>query len=231
LTGKLPFSREETMDVLFAHATETPPCFADVGAGDWVAPEIENVVMCCLAKNAIDRPSSARELAEKFNEAIFQSQQPSSGAQSAAIDAPSSWQLKPEPAKTDVIPHHVTIPFDPNVIVHQLEAWMPDTIASYKLRGFVQDINGEVLESVPGMIRVRIGGKQTTNWLGLRRKNHIVDLELRLERANPQQQSILHIVVMMSSPERAALNPSWRERCGEVFCELRSYLAGVSVAN
>src|SRR5262249_7825299 len=41
LTGKLPFSREETMDVLLAHATEPPPSFSDVGATACVHPEIE----------------------------------------------------------------------------------------------------------------------------------------------------------------------------------------------
>src|SRR5947208_6307726 len=36
LTGRLPFVRDETMDVLFAHATEPPPTFDQIGAGDWV---------------------------------------------------------------------------------------------------------------------------------------------------------------------------------------------------
>jgi hypothetical protein len=36
--------------------------------------------------------------------------------------------------------------------------------------------------------------------------------------------------VLMSSPHRKAADPSWRERCAEVFCELRSYLAATVVS-
>jgi len=39
LTGRLPFTREETMDVLLAHATEAAPRFSDVGASDSVPPK------------------------------------------------------------------------------------------------------------------------------------------------------------------------------------------------
>src|SRR5436309_8886314 len=64
LAGRLPFSGGSTMDVLLAHATEEPPRFADVGAEDLVPPGIEEVVLGCLSKEAKNRPSSARELAE-----------------------------------------------------------------------------------------------------------------------------------------------------------------------
>jgi serine/threonine protein kinase len=228
LCGKLPFSRDETMDVLFAHATEAPPRFADVGAGEWVPPEVEAVVMRCLEKNPNDRPASARELAEEYNNAVLTAQQGGmSHSNSPPMPVPGQ---QPPAAKTEIIPQPGVIPHDPNVIVHQLEAWMPDTIATYKLRGFVQDIDGEVLESVPGVIRMRIGGKGGFSWLGLGRKKNIVDVELRLERNNQQQQNLLRIIVLMSSPDRKGTsNPQWRERCGEIFCELRSYLAGAVV--
>jgi eukaryotic-like serine/threonine-protein kinase len=231
LTGRLPFIRDETMDVLFAHATEPPPSFADVGAGEWAPPEIEAVVMSCLAKSPADRPASARELGEAYMKALKQAEE--------QLDAPKPDLSVPAvvvteadlPPKTDVLSPSQPPPFDPNVIVHQMEAWMPDTIATYKLRGFVQDNNGEVLESVPGMIRVRIGGNGARpqgafSWLGITRKSTVVDLELRLERNNPAQQNLLHILVLMSSPHRKAADPLWRDRCTEVFCELRSYLAG-----
>jgi serine/threonine-protein kinase len=228
LTGRLPFIRDETMDVLFAHATEPPPPFAEVGAGDWVPPEIEAVVMRCLAKNPNDRFASARELAEHFQRAL----QDVGDRQAPPPSVPRSQEAEePEPAPTEVVGRFEPPPFDPNVVVHQMEAWMPDTIATYKLRGFVNDNNGEVLESVPGMIRVRIGGDGPKNrsafsWLGIGRKSGIVDLELRLERSNPAQQNLLHILVLMSSPHQRSGDASWRDRCNEVFCELRSYLAG-----
>ena len=110
---------------------------------------------------------------------------------------------------------------------------MPDVIATNKLRGFMHDNNGEVLESLPGKIKMRIGSAPNGNsfsWLGIGRKSGIVDLELRLERNNPAQSNLLNIIVLMSSPHRKAADPSWRERCNEVFCELRSHLAATVVS-
>jgi serine/threonine-protein kinase len=113
---------------------------------------------------------------------------------------------------------------------------MPETNAAYKLRGFVQDAGGEVLERVPGMIRVRLGGKGSPyrllrrgplSWLGLGRKAGLIDMELHLERNNPIQQGLINITVVMRSPVNGAgLNPVWRGRCNEVFCDLRAYLMG-----
>jgi serine/threonine-protein kinase len=235
LTGKLPFSRDDTMDVLFAHATESPPGFADVGAGDWVPAEVEQVVMKCLAKTPADRPSSARELADRFNEAVLHAARRGEADRLDEEPAERSQEPQPEPPRTEVLCQPTVLPYDPNLVVHQLEAWMPDAIATYKLRGFVHDIKGEVLESVPGMIRMRIGNpdsKGAFSWFGLGKKVPIVDVELRLERTNPKQISLLHILVLMSSPERkGSANPQWRERCGEIFCELRSYLAGAVVTS
>ena len=202
LTGRLPFIRDETMDVLFAHATEPPPTFAEVGAADAVPPEIEAVVMRCLAKSPADRPASTRELAEDYQKALRNTEDrldPSEPMPDLITTEPDA------PPITQVVPDSEPPPFDPNLVVHQMEAWMPDAIATYKLRGFVNDNNGEVLESVPGMIRVRIGSAKNGGafaWLGIGRKSSVVDLELRLERTNPAQQNLLHIVVLMTSPHR-----------------------------
>ncbi|MFO0967150.1 MAG: serine/threonine-protein kinase [Gemmataceae bacterium] len=224
LTGRLPFSREETMDVLLAHATEAPPTFAAVGASGWVAPEIENVVMSCLAKQPNDRPGSARELYERFENALVfavngEAESMPPGAEEPEAGTPTLELLRPAPA------------YDPDAIVHHMEAWMPDAIASRKLRGFVQDFGGEVIESVPGCIRVRLGGDSSSlSWLGFRRKTAIIDMELRLERAPVANHNTLHITVIMNAPDRkTALNAEWRHRCNQVFCDLRGYLVGSSV--
>jgi serine/threonine-protein kinase len=222
LTGKLPFVRDETMDVLLAHATDLPPSFESLGAGEWASRSVEAVVQNCLAKKPSDRPAGARELAKRYESALFEQYDPQQAEQGETAPA--------EGDGSDARPAPTPIPFDPNVVVHQLEAWMPDVLATCKLRGFVNDMGGEVLESVPGRILVRLGPSSAGNWFGLRRKASIVDMELLLERNNPRQPSQLLITVKMRSPDtRASANPVWRERCGSIFCELRGYLAGASV--
>src|SRR6185437_8239831 len=35
---------------------------------------------------------------------------------------------------------------DPLAVVHQLEAWMPEMIAKHKMRDFIHDVGGELIE-------------------------------------------------------------------------------------
>jgi serine/threonine-protein kinase len=222
LTGRLPFTGDETMDVLLAHATEPPPTFASLGASSWVPPAIEAVVQSCLAKNPAERPGSARELAERYEAVLM-------GAVAETTDLAEE---APAEETQTALPTTPLPPFDPHVVIHRMEAWMPESIATFKLRGFVQDFGGEVLECEPGMIRVRLGNKNGS-WFGMGRKG-IVDLELVLERSNQIQQNLLNITVKMRSPDQSsvasAASAAWRSRCTQIFCELRAYLVGASVS-
>jgi eukaryotic-like serine/threonine-protein kinase len=233
LTGRLPFSSGETMDVLLAHATEPAPTFAALGITGVVSAAIEDVVQCCLAKEPGDRPASARELADLFDAAL--ADEPLGSAVLGRVEPPAEGGNPapdtPEPAKTNGM-----VAFDPGVVVHHLQAWMPEQIAVWKMRGFVDVSDGEIVENVPGLIRVRLGSRgspyQARNqgalaWLGLSRRAGLIDLELNLERSNePGQQGILLITVKMRSPDNptAATDPHWRARCTQVFCDLRAYL-------
>jgi serine/threonine-protein kinase len=233
LTGRLPFAGGETMDVLLAHATEPPPSFDELGASGWVSPAIEDVVQSCLAKLPADRPPSARELAERFEAAL--ADEPLTAAPSSKVmlgpQLEAALQDTPTPAPTNVLAD-----YDPGVVVHHLQAWMPEKIAVYKMRGFVNESDGEIIENMPGLIRVRLGGKNSPygprgngplSWLGLGRRGGLIELELRLERSNdPGQQNLLLITVLMRSPDNpvAAADPSWRARCTQVFCDLRAHL-------
>jgi serine/threonine-protein kinase len=124
---------------------------------------------------------------------------------------------------------------DPLAVVHTLEAWMPERIAEYKLRGFIQDVGGDVVESVPGRIRVRFGGRgstytaprQSLSWLGIGRRANTIDMDLRMEHADPNRGSLLQITVVFRSPG-TDLNASlaWRSLCTQIFCDLRGYLMG-----
>jgi serine/threonine-protein kinase len=226
LTGRLPFSGAATMDVLIAHATEPPPAFSRVGAADRVPPAVEAVVQSCLAKNPSERPPNARELADRFEAALFHEQELQAQAH----------HPNPSPPPRALGENGVTgsvaaIPPDPDTIVHRIEAWMPETIAAYKLRGFVNDAGGEVLESVPGRIRVRLGGKGSVyaargSWFGLGRRASLIDLELQLHRADTAREGLLNITVLLRPTEKAGSTNDWRERCTQVFCDLRAYLMG-----
>ncbi|MFO0878726.1 MAG: protein kinase [Gemmataceae bacterium] len=125
---------------------------------------------------------------------------------------------------------------DPFAVVHHLEAWMPEKIATYKLRGFIQDVGGEVVENVPGRISVRLGGKgcaySTPNrglsWFGLGRKPSI-HLELQLTRGEGGRDNQLKITVVFRSPGNdLKTDTAWRAVCTQIYCDLRAYLMGQS---
>jgi eukaryotic-like serine/threonine-protein kinase len=235
LTGRLPFAGRSTMDILLAHATETPPPFVSIDANLWVPPAIEEVVQACLAKNPEHRPSSARDLSERYDTALAKEQAqlerevppnyrtPSAGQ--PALDTSADLEIKPTALAVE----------DESSLVHCLEAWMPEKIAKHKLRGFVHDVGGEVVESVPGKIRVRIGGRGTKyeapnrnslSWLGLGRRPDGIELELRLQRSNGGNDSQLHITCVFRPTDRERPDRSWRTRSNAIYCDLRAYLMG-----
>jgi len=239
LTGRLPFSGTEEMDVLLAHATQPPPTFAEVGVSALVPPAVEAVVQRCLAKNPDDRPATARELAETYEAALAAEMAHDGGPPQVQGGADlvqgkgDDQQLSP---LTVEIPEHN---LDPFAMAYELHAWMPDAIATHKLRGFVDDVGGEVVESVPGKIRVRLGGKGSVyfvpgsgplGWLGLGNRNGVIDMELVLERTIDQASQVKITVRMRPAHSKAAPSDSLRERCGQVFCDLRAYLMGHGVS-
>ena len=72
---------------------------------------------------------------------------------------------------------------------------MPESIAVHQLRGFMYDQGGQVLESLPGLIKVRLGGPGTAyqvgggplSWLGIGKKATQVEVELRMQHADPNR--------------------------------------------
>src|SRR5262249_48580550 len=223
LTGVLPFKGRSTMEVLLAHATEAPPSFAEVGAGAWVPPAVEEVVRSCLAKEPADRPASARDLAEEYETALAHEETVLETALPPNHPRSVERACAPPPAPKVV---------DPNVVMEEVEAWMPEAIAAYKLRGFVHDKGGEVIESQPGLIRVRLGspgsayaaGGGALSWLGLGPRTAPIEMELRMERSNDRD-SLLRVTVLMREERRkGAMDPATRTRCTQIFCDLRGYL-------
>ena len=254
LTGRLPFHGTNSMDVLLAHATESPPSFAEVGADGWVPEAVEELVMECLAKDPDHRPQSARELADRYLSAIAEAQSLLNASppepRSPVKTASDPWRTpprdevveleleSPRPAAMTPTSSSVSSPTPPqsqfsrdtSTLQMQMEAWMPETIALMKLRGFVHDCGGEVLESSPGLVRVRLGkGRGPSSWLGFGRRSAI-EIELRLHKVNPKNENQLAIEVLFRPSHVSLLgDEQWRNRCTNVFVELRSYLMGGSM--
>ncbi len=241
LTGRLPFTGTSTMEVLLAHATDAPPAFADMGVGNEINPGLEQVIQTCLAKDPAKRPQSALELAQLYEQALDSLRNGTSSSRVVPLSPPAETAVQqpaPAPAVVAAVatePAEEPEAADPLAVIHILEAWMPETIASYKLRGFVHDFGGEVLESSPGLIRVRLGAGSRPgagragpfSWLGIGRKNDAMHMELRLQQTDANRSNRLRITVAMRSDSgRPSTDPVWRARCDQIYCDLRGYLMG-----
>ena len=224
LTGRLPFIGPTPMDLMLAHATEKPPTFAELDLDELIPASVEQVVFSVLAKDPKDRPQSAHELQERYETAL----------------AIGDMGLPDAPHLQDSESAYAPATYcDPTTLMFQLEAWMPESIAAMKLRGYAHDMGGEVVESVPGMIRLRLGagagmkgkksGIMSLSWLGFGRRTGPIALELHLHLVDAQRGSRLFIQVVFRPHSVNQLNdPVWRERCTGLFIELRAYLMGTS---
>jgi serine/threonine-protein kinase len=228
LTGQMPFQGESTMAILMAQASQDPLSFTDLGLADAIPESIEEVVMACLAVKPDDRLQSARELGEAFESAL-------------AMEYSGIWRPvappEPEPAAPPPPPAR---PAEPDLIIDQLEAWMPEQIAVYKLQGFAEAIGGEIVQSVPGFVRLRVGRPKPVpqksgifSMLNLSRKPEApaapgceIDIELGMQRGPADQPGLLQLTVMLRPVRRHSgpVHRDYRSRCNEIQRTLRSFL-------
>jgi eukaryotic-like serine/threonine-protein kinase len=229
LTGRLPFVHSDIQHLMLAHARDPVPTFAQLGVKN-LPSGIEAVVRSCLEKFPNERPKTARELVEWYEKALGRK-----------ITRPEDWNQAlpsppPAPAGSRTVPR---LP-ESQAVVQELEAWMPEKIAVVKLQGFVNDNGGQVVESVPGLIRVRLPlpteapqPSGVLGLLGLGRKPAApppppgLEMELHMEKRDPNQ-GRLHITVILrpAGSRRQAVEAGWRRRCETLQRELKAYLMG-----
>jgi serine/threonine-protein kinase len=247
LTGRRVFEGLSVKEMLRAHAEDAPPTFAEVGVAHLVPAELEPVVHACLAKNPADRPQSAGELALRLEQAlgrkIF-----------APLRRPGSvheFNLPPDvtpmppprpPSGADLRLPGVVSAADRHAVRQTFESDVPESMAMLKLKGFIHDLGGEILESVPGMIRVRLGEPEAEKkkprsglfaWADRGRHPASVapvvaatDLELQMERNDPARPSRLTVTLVMRPVGKGLVSADWRNRCGKIGRDLQGYLMG-----
>jgi eukaryotic-like serine/threonine-protein kinase len=223
LTGRRPFLHHSIEGLMLAHADDSPPSFAEIGLPDLVSPAIEAVVMSCLGKYPDDRPKNAWELAQAYEKALGRRILP---ARSSPAPSPRGVLAAPLAAPP-------TRPVDRNAVKLSVEASMPESMAMIKLKGFVNDLGGEVVESVPGLIKVRLREhtekKGMFAWMGGGRPAlqavQSTDIELHMERLDPSQTSKLTITLVMRRRGGPATT-DWKNHCNQITRDLQAYLMG-----
>ena len=90
LTGRLPFERESTLQLLVAHQLEAPPDLTDLRPD--VPRRLADVVARTMSKSPWDRPQSASELAEALTDALRELR---------AVTVPTQPLRSPSPARVE----------------------------------------------------------------------------------------------------------------------------------
>lgn len=123
---------------------------------------------------------------------------------------------------------------DPATMAYQMQAWMPQAVASFKLTGFIHDVRGELIESLPGKIRVLLGAKGThyappsSGWFSWSSPKPDIEMELQLFESNdPKHKNYVWITVVLRFVGKK-LTAEWRERGEQIYRDLRGYLIGAS---
>jgi len=243
LAGRVPFKGSCGMDVLLAHATDDPPTFASLGLKDWVPPAVEAVVRKCLAKAPEHRYQSAKDLADAFQQALHTAQIEADSRHRLPglvdadddilplVSAPVAMSqtvrhppTNPDDALIDTKPMEAKPEWQADTSLNFLmEAWMPETIAIMKLRGYVRDREARVLESTKQLIKLQIG---KSGWFN-KRANGPVDVHLRFVQRDSARPNQLHLHVEFHPTHLSLLaDEQWRTRCTKLFIELRAYLMG-----
>jgi serine/threonine protein kinase len=215
LTGRPPFPDADVGALVDAHLSRPAPRFADAGAGE-VPPATEPVVLRCLAKVPMDRPASARALADLLGRAV--------GADLWAETTPVG-ELRHEGS----IPMAEDVPANPaggpNVLIRKAEAWMPDQVAALKLGGFLQDKRADLLTTEPGLLRAEFPVRGSFFGRLFAGRADGIALEVGMDRPNPAESKLVITAAFRVPGGGPPRDPAaWRHRCLDLFEEMKHYL-------
>jgi serine/threonine-protein kinase len=228
LAGRRPFVDGSIEHLMLAHRDDPAPSFREIGLPNLVSPALEAVVQSCLHKHPEERPSTAWDLAMAYERALGRritsgrAVVRTRGRTPAPVPIPAA-AGRGTPAQDER-----------NVIRRSFDANMPEVMAMFKLKGFISDLGGEVIESVPGMIRVQVadppeqkGQPGWMGWMGSKKTavQTATELELHMERKNPAEPNLLTITLVMRPTGRPA-DAEWSNRCNQISRNLQAYLMG-----
>jgi eukaryotic-like serine/threonine-protein kinase len=236
LSGRRPFDKLSAGDLLLAHVKAAPPSFAERGITH-VPPAVEAVVRACLAKHPEQRPQDAAELLKRYEAAVGKSLRSSRRDTTRLPSVPAVLSASAASGSVPRVPSTPMPAQERNALRLDFVADMPQVMAMLKLKGFLHDLGSDVVESEPGLIRVRLleaapkkksgilalfdrGGKTSAVQAAV-----ATEMELRMERLEPNQPNRLHIALIMR-PGNGGVTPEWRERCQKVGRDLKAYLMG-----
>jgi eukaryotic-like serine/threonine-protein kinase len=238
LTGHLPFELSTVEEILAAHVERKPPPFRSLGITD-VPPGVEAVVMIALSKYPNERHASPMQLAKHFGQAvgmdIWMSTAPPGyappNARAPRVGTMSDNGLQHTP-RAGSIESRFTLS-------DQFEALLPPRMAAAKIRGFCDDVGGQVLESEPGIVRMRVGVpdgyKDPGDRSGLRnllsaiRKPSVrsgrepIEMNLQMRRVDLNRVAV-RVVFYPLEEFVPTDHATWTDRCENLNNALRMYL-------
>ena len=234
-TGRLPFESESVEEILAAHVTASVPKFKTYGITD-VPAAVEGTIGLALSKFPNERPQTAQLFAGAFGRALGCDVWEATAPPGYVPPASQTAHMTADPLMLTPAP---TESMERFFVYDQFEALLPPRMAAAKIRGFVEDVGGTVVESEPGVIKMRVAVPQgydgpTTrsglfNWLSTTRKPHVtrgeepIEVNMQMQKLTPDRVAVL--VSFQPLREYPPADPrQWKDRCSQLSSILRMYL-------
>ena len=247
LTGRLPFEFDDQAKLLDAHARKTPPTFKQLGYGH-LSAGVEDVVRTAMCKYPSERQQTMKDLVDQFSKAvgwnIWELTAPKADHEKIACGSMFDVKKASGDDTADSAAATTGGLNSPFILSDVFEATLPEKLAALKLRGFIEDVQGQVIESEPGLIRVRVempsgyreqspraGGSGVFAFLSgvmrtvptVPRGQEPIEIEMKMEKKSSDK-----VAMLVAFRPVAAFMPVdvklWAERCEAYYGHLRKFI-------